>query len=280
MLRERLHLMMSLYDLFYTEPAGRIMQMSTLDSNFQTRRNVWIRDCWEEFQIGVIAHFEKFHGLKTFTDEVLETLQQPCFPNETIRLRARDQALWMSIEKTPDWIYSKHACVSPFPSFVVSGLKGEDKPYRAFYVDGQPGTGKSQMLLYLIHRLMKQIPKMAIYYVLPDIPIFTILVDRSDPDNPISVQFHITSLYEDWCTSGFPTIRIVDSFQIFDLSHETYDGSAQQSGLSAIRNHIALTIRPYSVPILFIEDNAGTLFFCVIGRHNQKWHSKRKTNPI
>ncbi|KAK2941484.1 hypothetical protein BLNAU_23601 [Blattamonas nauphoetae] len=213
--KERLHLMRSLYDLFYTEPADRIMQMSTLDSNFQTRRNVWIRDCWEEFQIGVIAHFEKFHGLKTFTDEVLETLQQPCFPNETIRLRARDQALWMSIEKTPDWIYSKHACVSPFPSFVVSGLKGEDTPYRAFYVDGQPGTGKSQMLLYLINRLMKQIPKMAIYYVLPNVPIFTILVDRSDPDNPIRVQFHITSLYEDWCTSGFPTIRIVDSVSPF-----------------------------------------------------------------
>ncbi|KAK2940435.1 hypothetical protein BLNAU_24657 [Blattamonas nauphoetae] len=215
MLRERLHLMMSLYDLFYTEPADRIMQMSTLDSNFQTRRNVWIRDCWEEFQIGVIAHFEKFHKLKTFKKADLETLRQSYFPKETTELRARDQALWRSLKETPNWIYHTRACHSPFRQLISSRLKGKNIPYRAIYVDGQPGTGKSQMLLYLIHRLMKQIPKVAIYYVLPNVPIFTILVDRLDPDNPIRVQFHISSKREDWSAKGFPTIRIVDSVDPF-----------------------------------------------------------------
>ncbi|KAK2941481.1 hypothetical protein BLNAU_23598 [Blattamonas nauphoetae] len=119
------------------------------------------------------------------------------------------------IERNSKLDLHTRACHSPFRQLISSRLKGENTPYRAIYVDGQPGTGKSQMLLYLINRLMKQIPKMAIYYVLPNVPIFTILVDRSDPDNPIRVQFHITSLYEDWCTSGFPTIRIVDSVDPF-----------------------------------------------------------------
>ncbi|KAK2942359.1 hypothetical protein BLNAU_22746 [Blattamonas nauphoetae] len=66
------------------------------------------------------------------------------------------------------------------------------------------------MLLYLIHCLM-QLDKVAILYFLPKMPVITILIDRSDRCNPISVRSLPSSLPETWYTDGWPVIRIVDS---------------------------------------------------------------------
>ncbi|KAK2948636.1 hypothetical protein BLNAU_16455 [Blattamonas nauphoetae] len=91
----------------------------------------------------------------------------------------------------------------------------EDDYYRAFYVNGHPGIGKSQMLIYLIHCLMKEVDKVAIIYVPIDMPVITILVDRSDGCNPIKIRCHNSSLGESWYSGHFPVIRIVDSVDPF-----------------------------------------------------------------
>ncbi|KAK2951303.1 hypothetical protein BLNAU_13790 [Blattamonas nauphoetae] len=213
-LKERLHLMGSMYDLFYTYRKDRVIWMSTLDSKFETRKEVWIRSCWEEFQIGVIAHFLRFSAATSFAHPDLKILENYHYADKCPRPVAGDEALWRSIKGTPEWIYFDNIHPSPFRQLVSSSLKGNDC-CKAFYVNGQPGTGKSQMLLYLIYCLMTKVYKVAILYILPHMPVITILVDYLNYSNPISIRSHASSLGEDMYTRGFPVIRIVDSVDPF-----------------------------------------------------------------
>ncbi|KAK2941167.1 hypothetical protein BLNAU_23932 [Blattamonas nauphoetae] len=217
----RLQLMGSVYDLFCTRREGRVITLPTVDWKFRGRKKMYIRDCWQEFQIGVIAHFEKFSSKKKLSDADVDHLRQGYFVGGSLLPAVgEDEELRRSIEETPDWIARDGADVSRFDELVGPALMG-DNLYQEIYVHGQPGTGKSQMLLYLIHCLM-QLDKVvcsfmifdvfqAILYILPDLPIFTILLDRSDHYNPFTVRSHPSSLPETLFTSGFPVIRIVDS---------------------------------------------------------------------
>ncbi|KAK2948957.1 hypothetical protein BLNAU_16063 [Blattamonas nauphoetae] len=197
-LKDRLHLMGSLYDMFYTTPEGRVVSMPTLDSKFRDRKKIYIRNYWEEFQIGVIEHFWRSNSGAALTQDDLNHLRQHCNSNK----------------ESSDWKSYKYANVSPFDGLINTNLMRDDY-FRAIYVNGQPGTGKSQMLISLIYRLMQRLEKVAILYILPDMPVITILVDKSNQSNPIRVRSHPSSLEETLYTKGFPVIRIVDSVDPF-----------------------------------------------------------------
>ncbi|KAK2960012.1 hypothetical protein BLNAU_4895 [Blattamonas nauphoetae] len=210
-LTDRVHLMGSMYDLFYTQAVERGIALPTVDSKFRDRIQIYIRDCWNEFRIGVIAHFERFCQRAALTHAELKSLRRDCFTNGYLPPKpGEDEELWRSLHKTPDWIAFEEADVSPFPTLVDVNLMGRDF-YKAIYVNGQPGTGKSQMLIYLIHCLIKRYQKVAVIYALPDLPVITILVDTSNHSDPIRIRSHFSSLPEDWYTKGFSVVRVVDS---------------------------------------------------------------------
>ncbi|KAK2943553.1 hypothetical protein BLNAU_21540 [Blattamonas nauphoetae] len=214
-LKDRLHIMGSLYDLFYTKKENRVITLPTLDSKFGKRRKIFIRNCWQEFQIGVIKHFWRFQTGNPMTELQLNTLRKELYPDEFLEpSNGEDQKLWKSIEETPEWISYRRTNVSPFPELINEDLPG-DHYYRALYVNGQPGTGKSLMMIYLIYCLMHHFPKLAILYILPNQPVITILVDRLDTSNPIRVRCHPSSLEESYYTEDSPVIRIVDSADPF-----------------------------------------------------------------
>ncbi|KAK2954558.1 hypothetical protein BLNAU_10409 [Blattamonas nauphoetae] len=54
-LNSRVHLMGSMYDLFYANPVNRVITLPIVDSWIEKQRKVWIRSYWEEFKIGVIT---------------------------------------------------------------------------------------------------------------------------------------------------------------------------------------------------------------------------------
>ncbi|KAK2947207.1 hypothetical protein BLNAU_17841 [Blattamonas nauphoetae] len=113
------------------------------------------------------------------------------------------------MEGIPDWIFTSEADQSPFKE-LLRLHPSEHALLKAFYVKGQPGMGKLQMLLYPIHCLM-QLDKVAILYVLPNLPVFTILVDKSNQSNPFTVRSHPSSLHVTWYTSDFLVIHIADT---------------------------------------------------------------------
>ncbi|KAK2948959.1 hypothetical protein BLNAU_16065 [Blattamonas nauphoetae] len=121
-----------------------------------------------------------------------------------------DQRLLQSMHSIPEWISSLRAYSEPFATD-LNKYHPEGEFVKRFLVNGQPGTGKSQMLIYLIYRLMQRLEKVAILYILPDMPVITILIDHSDLSNPIRVRSHTSSLEETYYTDDFPVIRIVDS---------------------------------------------------------------------
>ncbi|KAK2941155.1 hypothetical protein BLNAU_23920 [Blattamonas nauphoetae] len=209
-LNNRLQLMGSLYNLYYTKAEDRVVWMPTFVSKFRDRKQMYIRDCWEEFHIGVIAHFWQFITGDPINDQALDNLRQDYFTDGLDKQATKDKELQRSIEETPDWIARNRADVSPFTTLVGPTLMGHNL-YRAICVNGQPGTGKSQMLLYLIHCLMQRLDFVAILYVLPEMPVISILVDKSNRSNPISVRSHYSPLRETWYTDGWPVIHIVDS---------------------------------------------------------------------
>ncbi|KAK2947209.1 hypothetical protein BLNAU_17843 [Blattamonas nauphoetae] len=224
-LKKRLHLMGSMYDLYYTQENGRMISMSTLDSEFGARRKIYIRDCWQQFQIGVTAHFERNYSGPPVDTQGMDTLREEYLTDVLGQPSIGDEKLWRSIQETPDWIARADADISPFTKLVDPTLN-DDQFYEAILVNGQPGTGKSQMLIYLIHRMMHLYEQIvcifllfhafqAIIYVLPEMPVITILVDKSNQSDPIRVLSHPSSLRETLFTNGFPVIRIVDSVPPF-----------------------------------------------------------------
>ncbi|KAK2954576.1 hypothetical protein BLNAU_10427 [Blattamonas nauphoetae] len=158
-LKSRLHLMGSMYDLFYAQRKGRVIWMPTLDSQFETPRKVWIRSCWQEFQIGIIANFMRIHSKKTYKKKDLKKLKKRYFADKCHQPSTDDTELWKSIQETPEWIARDGADVSPFRGLINSETLIDNDCCKAFYLNGQPGTGKSLMLLYLIHCLMKEVDK-------------------------------------------------------------------------------------------------------------------------
>ncbi|KAK2941158.1 hypothetical protein BLNAU_23923 [Blattamonas nauphoetae] len=237
---KRLRLMGCIYDLFFARENGRVISMSTLDSMFGDRKKVYIRNCWQEFQVGVRAHWEKFYSKKKFTDADLDLLRARYFPNQWFGPDdGEDEELWRSIQETPDWIARNGADVSPFPTLLNSTLIRDDG-YKVICVNGQPGTGKSQMLLYLIHRMMRMYQTVAIVYVLPKMPVITILVDKSNRSNPFTILSHPSSLSETYFAKGYPVIRILDSenpfansdmgsvFTVYAASPTQYDEHIQK----------------------------------------------------
>ncbi|KAK2951938.1 hypothetical protein BLNAU_13176 [Blattamonas nauphoetae] len=221
-LKDRLHLIGSLYDVFYTKTEGRIITLPTVDSKFRDRKKIYIRKCWDEFQMGVIAHLGRFYSGKTFTLDELITLIRRCFSNWRIKpTNGEVEPLWRAYGKTQEWYYSCLASACSFPELLGSRLMRNDY-FHAVHMKGQPKTGKSQMLLYLIHCLMQRSQKVvciflvfdvfqAILYILPEKPVITILVDKLNRCNPVRVRSHPSSLGETWYSNGFPIIRIVDS---------------------------------------------------------------------
>ncbi|KAK2958727.1 hypothetical protein BLNAU_6230 [Blattamonas nauphoetae] len=229
-LKKRLYLMGSMYDLFYTKENDRVIFMSTLDSKFGDRIKLFIRHCWQEFQIGVLAHFERFCSKYPLDTQGLKAHEKRYFKKKRVTLAVgEDDGLWRSVQGTPDWIARDRADVSPFPKLLDPTLMG-DSFNRAIYVNGQPGTGKSQMLIYLINRLMQRYHQVAILYLLPKMPVITIIIDKSDQSNRFTVRSHPPSLREDWYTKDIPVIRIVDSvepgeqecFTVYAASPTTY----------------------------------------------------------
>ncbi|KAK2963622.1 hypothetical protein BLNAU_1187 [Blattamonas nauphoetae] len=211
LLRDRLHLMGSLHDLFYTKADGRIISMPTLDSRCKEWRKHWIRDCWHLFQEVVIKHFKMDpQGLPITERNAAHPPMKPVDDTLVGAFGDADQRLLRSIISMPEWIYSLRACSVPFAEDLNIHLP-EGEFLDGFFVNGQRGTGKSQMLIYLIYCLMQRLEKVAIIYILPDMPVITILVDHSNHTNPIRVRSHISSLGETYFTKGFPVIRIVDS---------------------------------------------------------------------
>ncbi|KAK2944612.1 hypothetical protein BLNAU_20470 [Blattamonas nauphoetae] len=210
-LEDRLHIMGGIHDLFYTLRNDRIIWMSTLDSDFQKRRKVWIRRCWEEFRLVILKHFRRYNKDKLPELQVLEgDLNSFLLPYKyAVPADGEDKELWSSIGGIPDWISTERASESRFSNYFAKEPPNEKK-LEAFFVKGQPGTGKSQMLLYLIHCLM-QLEKVAILYILPGKPVFTIVVDRSNLSTPIRVRSHDSSFALAWYTRSFPVIRIVDT---------------------------------------------------------------------
>ncbi|KAK2953190.1 hypothetical protein BLNAU_11815 [Blattamonas nauphoetae] len=87
-------------------------------------------------------------------------MSQQCYfsSQRVIPAIGEDEELWRSIQETPDWIDRDGAAVSPFTTLVDPTLEGDDY-YQAIYVNGQRGTGKSQMLLYLLYNLMQRLEK-------------------------------------------------------------------------------------------------------------------------
>ncbi|KAK2948249.1 hypothetical protein BLNAU_16785 [Blattamonas nauphoetae] len=220
-LTDRLHLLSGLHDLFYTKPEGRIISVPTLDSTFQVRQYVWIRDCWQLFQDVVIKNFQKFPARRPITVINPPTLQTGRFKDRRAKPSDKvDEKLWKSIKETPEWVSSSRAYRLPFEEDLREDVP-TGKMLQAVYVSGQPGTGKSQMLIYLIYCLMQRLDKVAILYILPNQPVITILIDHSDLSNPVRVRCHSSSLGETWYTKGFPVIRIVDSVDPF--TNETMD---------------------------------------------------------
>ncbi|KAK2941170.1 hypothetical protein BLNAU_23935 [Blattamonas nauphoetae] len=139
---------------------------------------------------------------KKLSDADVDHLRQGYFVGGSLLPAVgEDEELRRSIEETPDWIARDSADVSRFDELVGPALMG-DNLYQEIYVHGQPGTGKSQMLLYLIHCLM-QLDKVICQY-----SRFFLIVRTTTTHSQFEA---ILPPSRDIVHSGFPVIRIVDS---------------------------------------------------------------------
>ncbi|KAK2941161.1 hypothetical protein BLNAU_23926 [Blattamonas nauphoetae] len=113
----------------------------------------------------------------------------------------------------------------------------------------------SQMLLSLIHCLT-QLEKVAIVYVLPDMPVITILVDRSNQRNPIRVRSHDPSFSLVWSTHSFPVIRMWDELYPFWGKREFYtmmkdlEMTGQEHWIRSVHANSLIDLHPIVISLL------------------------------
>ncbi|KAK2949543.1 hypothetical protein BLNAU_15525 [Blattamonas nauphoetae] len=210
-----------MFRLYYTKLDHRCLNLPVAEKQLDEEQTVYVRDCWEVFAKGVIRKFAKMSKFEPPTQP-----PNPNFPflpdfreapdrltQEEINAVPRD--LLASIRQTPSWIET-----TDLMTRFERRLSGDDD-INSVFLNGQPGTGMSQMLVYLIYRLMHSLEKVAILYTPFEMSkVITILIDHTNPTTPINVRVHDSSFAEDSFIGAHPyVIRIVDSEDPFKDSN-------------------------------------------------------------
>ncbi|KAK2958774.1 hypothetical protein BLNAU_6277 [Blattamonas nauphoetae] len=227
-----------MFRLYYTKPEQRCIKLPVAEKLLGTTRPVYIRDCWNVFVKGVIKKFSKHSNFTPPTQPpnkdfpLLPEDREPRDELTQAEINAVPPELLASILQSPSWTEDTKFMVSFETTFTQDfdtintpeeeseeesdEESDEDKPNintQNVFINGQPGTGKSQMLVYLIYRLMHSLKKVIILYTPFQLTkVVTILIDHDNQSTPINVRVHSSSVNEKlFIRAGVPVIRIVDS---------------------------------------------------------------------
>ncbi|KAK2956732.1 hypothetical protein BLNAU_8366 [Blattamonas nauphoetae] len=226
-----------MFQLYYTKPQQRCIKLPVAEYQLYKDQTVYVRNCWHVFVRGVIEKIIKLYKLTPPTRD-----PNPNFPLLPENGEPRDELtqaemdaippeLRASVQQSPNWTEDPQlmrefesafsqdfVTLNPLPD--GSDEENAEEPIKNVFVNGQPGTGKSQMLVYLIYRLMHSFEKVTILYIPFQLSkVVTILIDHDDQTTPINVRVHNSKFEEDKFIDGSaPVIRILDSENPFKES--------------------------------------------------------------
>ncbi|KAK2960913.1 hypothetical protein BLNAU_4000 [Blattamonas nauphoetae] len=212
-LEETLTTLDMMFQLYYTKPERRCLKLPVAEDRLQEFESFYVRDDWDVFVRGIIRKFAKMSNFTPPTQPPNPNF--PLFPENgdgsdeltEDEINAVPRELLDSIRQVPSCNDTESA-VNAYQE-----LFDRNRTIDNVFLKGQPGTGKSQMLLYLIYRLMHSLEKVAILYTPSQMSlVLTVLIDHTHPTSPINVRVHKPTFAEDTFTKDFEhVIRIVDS---------------------------------------------------------------------
>ncbi|KAK2945953.1 hypothetical protein BLNAU_19097 [Blattamonas nauphoetae] len=153
-LRRTLKKLDMMFQLYYTKPEQRCIKLPATERYSVKEHTVYVRECWDVFARGIIQKITKMYKLTPSTQH-----PNPNFPllpeNEDQPDRLTQEEidavppdLFHSIRQAPDWIETTQLMER------FERRLSEDDDIRHVFLNGQPGTGKSQMLIGEIHPLV------------------------------------------------------------------------------------------------------------------------------
>ncbi|KAK2956702.1 hypothetical protein BLNAU_8336 [Blattamonas nauphoetae] len=292
-----------MFQLYYTKPQQRCIKLPVAEYQLDTDQMVYVRNCWDVFVRGVIEKITKLYKLTPPTHDpnpnfpLLPENGEPPDELSQEEIDAIPPELRASVQQSPNWTEDSQLMrefESAFSQDFVTlnsfeGESDEEKAQRQIknvFLKGTPGTGKSQMLLYLIYRLMHSFEKVTILYIPFQLSkVVTILIDHTNPTTPINVRVH-NSKFEEYkfIRGSGPVIRILDSenpfkesrvsvfFTVFAASPKIYKDYA--TGMSHADPYIEPRYPPWG------KDEFLTMMVRLGKTDSEYWHHNLRVQQI
>ncbi|KAK2956184.1 hypothetical protein BLNAU_8748 [Blattamonas nauphoetae] len=180
--------------------------------------NMYVRDTWVDYSDRMINQFKLSEGAISIPTPIPDYVYNEDDENEDDVIKQIP-----ALSRVPHWVEQDNKLNSSIKDFLKDVPTSNAVPSH-YYVEGHPGTGKTEMQLYFLYRLIHTFARLIIVYDFKDIPTLFIKVDKTqEPEIVVEQLKSDRSQFQD--VDYFPVIGLFDSVKPETRAFFTYVGS-------------------------------------------------------